>query len=80
MDDRTQSAPSSTTKPSQWAMVNAWRFLAQPNWPATLQATLADPLRSRLIYAYARQLDRRWSRTLTLHIDLKRAAAGDLAD
>lgn len=80
MDDRTQSAPSSTTQPSQWAMVKAWRFLAQPNWPATLQATLADPIRSRLIHTYARQLDRNWARTQAQALDQKRAAAGDLAD
>ena len=80
MDDRTQAAPSSIHDPSQWAMVKAWRFLAHPSWPASLEATLDDPLRSRLIHTYARQLDRRWSRAEAQAHDQKRAAASDLAD
>ena len=75
-----QPAPANLHQPTEWAMQKAWRFLAQPNWPASLEATLADPLRAQIIRTYARQLDRNWTRTQARQHDLKRAAAGDLAD
>jgi hypothetical protein len=75
-----RAEPVSLHQPSEWAMQKAWRFLAQRNWPASLEATLADPLRAKIIRTYARQLDRSWSRTHQRQHDQKRAAAGDLAD
>ena len=76
------AAQAHTDEPttSKSAMQKAWKFLAQPSWPASLEATLADPLRSRLVHTYARVLERRWSRDCRLPIDQKRAAAGDTAD
>jgi hypothetical protein len=71
---------ASTPPPSDLALQKAWRFLAQRNWPASLEATLADPMRARLIRMYARDLERRWARNHKAPFDLKRAAAGDLAD
>lgn len=71
---------TSLHQPSEGAMQTAWRFLAQPNWPASLEATLADPLRAKVIHTYARQLERSWSRTHARQHDQKRAAAGDTAD
>ena len=43
---------------------HAWRLLHQPCWPATLEETLSDPIRARLIETYARQCARAEARVL----------------
>lgn len=72
--------------PSHDDLQRSWAWLRRPYWPATLEETLEDPIRGRLVRLYASHLARSRSRVMrhaqrrTHQVDVKRAAAGDLED